>query len=57
MLRLTVDCTIEQSISSTATVVVDSGTQAGSHVPVGDFRNILYRDGKAHNRESVQDVV
>ena len=41
ILRLTVDCTIEQSINSTATVLVDSGTQQGIHVPVGDFRNMF----------------
>lgn len=34
---LTADWTMEQRMSNTESVDVDSGTQAGSHVPEGDF--------------------
>lgn len=37
----TADCTMEQNMSRTASIVVDSGTHAGNHVPVNDFRSIL----------------
>jgi hypothetical protein len=32
---------MEQIMSKTERVTVDSGTHAGIHVPVGDFRSIL----------------
>lgn len=35
--RLTEDCTAEHKISRTEMEAVDAGTQAGIHVPVGDF--------------------
>jgi hypothetical protein len=41
MQTLTADCTIEQTSSKADRVNVDSGTQAGSQVPVGVFCNIL----------------
>jgi hypothetical protein len=34
--KRTADCTIEHSMSRTMTTTVDSGTMAGSHVPVGE---------------------
>lgn len=39
--QLTADCTIEQMSSKNDSVMVDSGTQAGSQVPVGVFRSIF----------------
>jgi hypothetical protein len=37
---LTADWMVEHIKSRKARVVVDSGTQAGIHVPVGVFRNM-----------------
>lgn len=37
VIKLTADWTMEQRMSSIERVVVDSGTQAGIHVPDGDF--------------------
>lgn len=47
---LTADCTMEQNISSHDMVTVDSGTQAGIHVPVGVFFSILVVSPKCQNR-------
>ena len=40
-LVFTVDCTTEHVIRRTASVEVDSGTQAGIQVPEGDLCNML----------------
>jgi hypothetical protein len=41
---LTADCTTEQIIKQMERMAVDSGTHAGSHVPVGDFCSIVRED-------------
>jgi hypothetical protein len=37
-------CTIEHRMSSTESVMLDSGTQAGSHVPVGVLRSMAMEE-------------
>jgi hypothetical protein len=47
---LTADCTMEQNISSHDMMTVDSGTQAGSHVPVGVLFSISMDSPSCQNR-------
>ena len=46
---LTADCTMEQNKRRAATVVVDSGTHAGIHVPVCDFRSMTIDVSKSNS--------
>ena len=53
--KLTVDCTIEHNMSSTERVLVDSGTHAGSHVPVAVLCSIVSTIWKIHNTTSTRE--